>query len=99
MMGSEEAIRRLRAMQSQIIDGPNTFGEIAGVIERLEVENIRRIKHLNRLASWAQQDPSGPWHKKYIQEWVLKEIACALGSPDRPTLWKPGVVKDEIRNS
>lgn len=28
-------------------------------IEGMENEEVRRIKHLNRLATWAQQDPTG----------------------------------------
>ena len=35
---TDEAIRRLREMQSQIIHGSNTFGEIADAIESLRTK-------------------------------------------------------------
>lgn len=55
----------------------------------VKTEEVRRIRHLNRLATWAQQDPTGPWHAGRIQEWVLNEIKAALGAVCDPTAWQP----------
>lgn len=91
-MTTTEAITKLREMQSQIIHGSNTFGDIADTIAALEAENIRRIRHLNRLATWAQQDPTGPlpeWRGAQVQSWVLNEIRAALGSNPAPQPWTP----------
>jgi len=91
-MTSTEAILKLRQMQGQIIHGSNLFGEIADCIVALETENVRRIRHLNRLASWAQQDPTGPlpsWKGMEVRGWVLNEIRGALGQKQEPQSWKP----------
>lgn len=91
-MSSEEAIAKLRQMQGQIIHGSNLFGDIADLIVRLEAEDIRRIRHLNRLATWAQQDPTGPlphWAGCRVQSWVLNEIRCALGGQSEPQAFEP----------
>lgn len=61
-------------------------------LKKCEEEEIRRIRHLNRLASWAQQDPTGPlpvWMGSRVQEWVLNELKAALGAKVDPTAWQP----------
>lgn len=64
--------------------------------ERLKQGEVRRIAYLNRLATWAQQDPTGPWEKLDIQEWVLNQIKGALGQPVKgESRWHPRIV-DEI---
>lgn len=56
---------------------------------KLKAEKIASIKHLNRLATWAQQDPTGPWEKFEIQQWVLNEIKAAMGQEVESTTWQP----------
>lgn len=58
-------------------------------LQKLRLEKLASIKHLNRLATWAQQDPTGPWEKLEIQNWVLNEIKGALGQPVEATKWQP----------
>jgi len=67
-------------------------------IKRLVSEEIQRIQHLNRLATWAQQDPTGPWHKEAIQAWVLNEIRAALGQENKPVGWQPETASLEQEN-
>lgn len=57
----------------------------------IQQEEARRIRHLNRLGSWAQQDCTGPIIKDQIQAWVLSELRAALGSAYEPTSWQPEV--------
>lgn len=57
--------------------------------EGLEQRELQSIKYLNRLATWAQQDPTGPWEKYKIQEWVLNQIKGALGQKIEETDWQP----------
>lgn len=59
--------------------------------DRLKAESVRRIRHLNRLATWAQQDPTGPLCAKGVQAWVLSELRAALGADYQPTEWSPSV--------
>lgn len=56
---------------------------------------LNAIKHLNRIATWVQQDPTGPWNKLEIQKWVLNEIRAALGQEPLPQLWQPESVNLE----
>ena len=66
--------------------------EVAALRQKLheaEAENVRRIRHLNRLGTWAQQDATGPLIAGQIQEWVLNELKAALGSEYKPTDWQP----------
>jgi hypothetical protein len=56
---------------------------------------LNAIKHLNRIATWVQQDPTGPWNKLEIQKWVLNEIRTALGQEPLPQLWQPESVNLE----
>lgn len=61
-----------------------------------DAEEVRRIKHLNRLGSWAQQDPTGPLnteHAQNVRDWVLAELKAALGSKYEPTEWQPDYLK------
>ena len=58
-------------------------------LNNIQQEEVRRIKHLNRLATWAQQDPTGPIVASQIQEWVLNELGAALGAHYKPTSWRP----------
>lgn len=58
-------------------------------LSQIEQEEVRRIRHLNRLGTWAQQDPTGPLQVHGIQEWVLAELKAALGSAYEPTAWQP----------
>ena len=55
----------------------------------IQQEEVRRIRHLNRLGTWAQQDPTGPIVRDQIQAWVLAELKAALGSAYEPTSWQP----------
>lgn len=55
----------------------------------IQQEEVRRIRHLNRLGTWAQQDATGPIIKDQIQAWVLAELKAALGSAYEPTSWQP----------
>lgn len=58
-------------------------------------EEVRRIKHLNRLATWAQQDPTGPMNTEqnsHVKEWVLGEIQAALGADLKPSEWQPSYI-------
>lgn len=61
-------------------------------VEEMTKEEVRRISHLNRLATWAQQDPTGPWEKLEIQKWVLSELKSALGQRADETAWQPEVL-------
>lgn len=79
-----------RAIELAIAQSPEAT-ELATVKHRLAAaeserdelasRNVAAIKHLNRLATWAQQDPTGPHEKHSIQQWVLNEIKSALGTP------------------
>lgn len=65
-------------------------------VEKLKQEDVRRIQHLNRLGSWAQQDPTGPlpdWMGRAIQQWVLEELKAALGTEYKATSWQPSYLK------
>lgn len=53
---------------------------------------VNSIKHLNRLGSWAQQDPTGPFESAQIQQWVLSELRAALGQDYEPTKWQPSIL-------
>ena len=58
------------------------------------VEFVNRATlHLNRLATWAQQDPTGPTCAKGVQRWVLNEIRLALGQRGEPTPYVPLVFR------
>lgn len=62
----------------------------------LQQEQVRRIKYLNRLGSWAQQDPTGPMNtaeNNQVKEWVLAELKAALGSEYEPTEWQPSYIR------
>jgi hypothetical protein len=65
-------------------------------VNELEREEVRRIKHLNRLGTWAQQDPTGPlrtseaWN---VKDWVLNELKAALGSEWKQQEWEPSYLK------
>lgn len=75
--------------------------DLESKLRKAEEEEVRRIAYLNRLASWAQQDPTGPWEKYEIQEWVLNEIKGALGSRVDETKWKPSIIelKDRLKKA
>lgn len=55
----------------------------------LKQEEIRRIKYLNKLATWAQQDPTGPIAAEGIRAWVLEQIKGAFGQTPEPTCFVP----------
>ncbi len=62
----------------------------------IKQEEVRRIKHLNRLGSWAQQDPTGPLNteaSRNVKEWVLNELKAALGSEWKQQEWEPSYIK------
>lgn len=70
--------------------------ELQREVERLKEEDVRRIRHLNRLGSWAQQDPTGPlpsWMGSAVQQWVLEELKAALGTEYRATSWQPSYLE------
>ena len=59
-------------------------------LDAIKATEVARIKHVNRLATWASQDPTGPWEKYEIQRWVLNELRACLGQPlDDSTHWQP----------
>jgi vacuolar-type H+-ATPase subunit E/Vma4 len=47
--------------------------------EILELEKyiLSTNKHLDKLQNWASQEPTGPWNKVEIQQWVLDEIKAS----------------------
>ncbi len=58
--------------------------------EKIEQEEVRRIRHLNRLATWAQQDPTQPIPFG-VREWVL-------GSKEWEELdWQPSYIQMRVR--
>lgn len=59
--------------------------------EEAEAREIRRIRPLNRLATWAQQDATQPIPVP-VQEWVLNQIKEALGQPTEFVGWEPDSV-------
>ncbi len=75
-----------RKMRKEIVDAIESERKRA---EGLEQRELQSIKYLNRLATWAQQDPTGPWEKYKIQEWVLNQIKGALGQKIEETDWQP----------
>jgi hypothetical protein len=64
-------------------------------VDKLKVQQLKGVAALNRLATWAQQDPTGPWNKLEIQKWVLNQIRLALGQEELPELWQPTSVSLE----
>lgn len=82
-------IRHIRDEGRAHFHDATKLGERVGELEK---ENIRRIRHLNRLASWAQQDPTGPMIADKVQEWVLEEIKSALGVEANGADWQPEFV-------
>lgn len=69
-----------------------------GELLAIKQEEVRRIRHLNRLGTWAQQDPTGPIVRDQIQAWVLTELKAALGSAYEPTSWQPETAIAEQEN-
>lgn len=60
----------------------------------LEAQNVERTRHINKVATWASQDVTGPWDKLEIQQWILNELAMALGGqPMTHSAWKPEAIK------
>lgn len=74
---------------AQLPEPPMTDAE--GLVEFVN----RATLHLNRLATWAQQDPTGPTCAKDVQQWVLNEIRLALGQSVEPTPYVPIVFQYE----
>lgn len=59
-------------------------------------EKLNAIRHLNRLATWAQQDPTGPLSTGdagNVQAWVLNEIRQALGQYGKELPHTPEVIR------
>lgn len=83
----EKEITRLLALVRE--QGEN-IAELKGQVEvaeaardNIKAEDVRRIRHINRVATWAQQDPTGPLNTHQgmqVREWVLNELKAALGS-------------------
>jgi vacuolar-type H+-ATPase subunit E/Vma4 len=46
-------------------------------ILELEKDILSTNKHLDKLQNWAGQEPTGPWNKVEIQQWVLDEIKAS----------------------
>lgn len=68
-------------------------------LEKIKTEEVRRIRHLNRLGTWAQQDPTGPLVAGNIQQFVLRELEAALGSEYKPSAWQPDYFKLQEQNA
>lgn len=68
--------------------------------KRVEAEEINRIRYLNKLATWAQQDPTMPIPAP-VQEWVLEQIKGAFGQTPMEVGWVPDIIylKEELLNT
>ena len=64
----------------------------------IEAEEVRRIKHLNRIATWAQQDPTGPVNAGGVRDWLLNELKAAMGGEWKKLSWQPNYMQllDEV---
>ena len=80
---------RLDWLFSKLLAAERERDEANAAIRTLEKLELDRVKHLNRLASWAQQDPTGPRESHQIQSWVLSEIKQALGAQTDITKFEP----------
>ena len=73
-------------------DAANELVRLRAEVETLAAQRLLTIRHLNRLATWAQQDPTGPLPSYYgmrVQAWVLNEIKQALGGDSEPVEFEP----------
>jgi len=60
-------------------------------VRELETEHTRCIRHINRLAMWAQQDPAGPIEAHGIKRFVLSELKAALGGEYEDPGYTPSI--------